>query len=91
MKRILSRVLVMALTFSLVMPLPIAAGPVKGDDNAHVHARLNSPERKALIDEARLIHEAARAAFEQGEGKSVILSQAPQKQEENLPEAAYEL
>ena len=72
MKRVLSRALVVCLVFSLTLPLPIMAGTApENGDSAHIHARLNGPERKAAIEEARRIHEAARSSFEEVEEKAL--------------------
>ena len=51
-------------------------------DAARVHARLNSPERKAAIEEAKRIDAAAREAFAVQESANVIPAQAGMTEQE---------
>ena len=81
------RLLVFVLICTLALPLPAMTGTADYSGNAHVLRRLNSPERKAFIEEARRIDAAAHAAFEQGEGKSVQLAHTPKSETDAPPEA----
>jgi hypothetical protein len=82
MKAIPRHALVFCLALSLLPPLPLAARSASGRDNgsAFIHARLNSPERKAAIEEVRRReaagHNTARTAKDAGQS----LSSATEKQ-----------
>ena len=78
-----TRVLVLALCFSLGFPLNLisdamqaAARTSNADATLHVWQRLNSPERQAAIARAAEMDKAAREAFAAQESANVIPAQA---------------
>ena len=91
-QRAFSRVLVLALIFSLALPLPMAghAASRNADDSAIVHARLNSAERQAAIARAAEIDAAAREAFAAQEagatpGSAAVIPAQAGIQKDGLP------